>query len=158
MSGINWQIELPKLARQFDGSGRPSTSESHRPGRAADRFAQQRQRVRAALLAIWARLVLVLGLVAAVLVWPYGHECGLGLLGYMSAELLIFAGAAWVAILTWEWRLPRTHCIALTIGALALAFIAADVLPRIGYAYVASSHPPEWRCGEPTHSSSTRSS
>jgi hypothetical protein len=43
---------------------------------------------------------------------------------------------------TWRWRMVWTHGVALLLVIGALAMVAAEVLPRVGYAV----QPAQWRC------------
>jgi len=142
MSGINWNVELKKIEREFDGLPPVPSQGAVNARRAAERSAQQRKEAHAAAIGTWARLALVIGLAGALQFWPYARACGLGLYGYMGAELLIAAGGLWVVAWTWRWRMVWTHGVALLLVIAALALVAAEVLPRVGYA----AQPAQWRC------------
>jgi uncharacterized membrane protein YhhN len=81
-------------------------------------------------------LILVFMLFGALTIWPYENTCGWGLFGYVGAEAVIVAGGLWVAFTTWRARLPRLHALSLLIVLVGLILIAAEVLPRTGYATV----------------------
>jgi hypothetical protein len=93
-----------------------------------------------------ARLILVFALFAALLVWPYERECGLGFFEYLGVEVVIVVGGLWVAFTTWRYRLPKMHILSLLIILTGLLLIATEVLPRIGYAAVDPKHPPHFSC------------
>ena len=94
-------------------------------------------------LALWARIILASALGAVITQWPYAHACGWPLLGYLGA----------VGDRDAHGRMDRRHFLETTRCLVhALSFIlvfwgivlaAEQVLPRIGYAAVAST----WRCG-----------
>jgi hypothetical protein len=56
-----------------------------------------------------------------------------------------------VAITTWRARLAKLHVFSLLIVLAGLALVAAEVLPRIGYAVTDPRHPPLIWCAEPTN-------
>jgi hypothetical protein len=93
-------------------------------------------------LGVWARLVVVAILGVAILWWPYGRSCGLGLATYLVATAMIIVGGLWVVACTWTCRMARTHAIAMLVALWGAGLIAAEVLPRIGYA----RHPAAWLC------------
>jgi hypothetical protein len=48
---------------------------------------------------------------------------------------------------TWTGRSPLLHAVALFATVWGLVLIAAEVLPRVGYAAVDPEAPPTWWCG-----------
>ncbi|HKR07933.1 MAG TPA: hypothetical protein VJS39_01975 [Gemmatimonadaceae bacterium] len=111
-----------------------------------ERRAQERARQRAALIGVFARLILVAAVAVALTFWPYDNQCGLGLFGFLFAEAVIVVGGVWVAITSWRVRLPRMHLLSLAITLGGLVAIAAEVLPRVGYAAVDPKNPPHFSC------------
>ena len=85
---------------------------------------------------ITARMFVVLGvaLSAALPYWPYGNSCSWGLYLYLTAVTLVVVTGIWGAKLTWDARLGRSHSIAIAVVLWGVALVAAEVLPRIGYA------------------------
>jgi hypothetical protein len=71
---------------------------------------------------------------AAMPYWPYSHAWSWGLLLYVSAILLVVVTGIWGAKLTWDARLPAAHTIAVGILIWGLGLLAAETVPRIGYA------------------------
>ena len=61
---------------------------------------------------------------------------------------MIVAGGLWVAFTTWRARLPKMHILSLGIILVGLGLIAAEVLPRTGYASVDPKNPPQLWCPE----------
>lgn len=113
-----------------------------------ERRAQERTQQRAAMFSGAARLVLVAALGVALALWPYERECGSGLFGFLGVELMIVIGGIWVAFTTWRYRLPRMHIVSLFIILGGLTLLAAEVLPRTGYASVDPKHPPSFTCSD----------
>ena len=145
MSDINWDVEVKKLEREFIGLA-PEPSGAQRQAKlSADRRAQQQRDAATARFGATMRLALVAGLFGALFLWPYQRECGMGLIGYVMVEVVIAAGALWIATFTWQHRVARAHVAALLILVGALGAITAQVLPRAGYAKVGSPAK-QWWC------------
>jgi hypothetical protein len=142
----DWSIQLKKLEREFEGLP-PEPSLAYKKLQSEEeRRAQDRARQRAALIGVFARLILVAAVAIALVFWPYEKECGLGLFGFLGTEAVIVVGGVWVAITTWRARLPRMHLVSLAITLAGLVSIAAEVLPRTGYAAVDPKNPPHFSC------------
>lgn len=106
--------------------------------------AERRERAeRNERLWVWARLSVVVSLSAAVLWWPYGRSCGVGLAAYVAATAMIIVGGLWVVVCTWTCRMGRAHAIAMLVALWGVGLIGAEVLPRIGYAAQSAA----WLCG-----------
>ena len=93
-------------------------------------------------LGVWARLVGVVILGAAMLYWPYARSCGLGLATYMASTTMVVVGGIWVTACTWITRMPRTHVAAMLVSLWGLGLLTFEVLPRIGYASAQAT----WMC------------
>jgi hypothetical protein len=142
----DWSVQLKKIEREFEGLP-PEPSPAFRKMQSEEeRRAQERSQQRAAMFSGGARLVLVAALGVALALWPYERECGSGLFGFLGVELMIVVGGAWVAFTTWRYRLPRMHTLSLFIILGGLVLLAAEVLPRVGYASVDPKHPPSFSC------------
>lgn len=74
--------------------------------------------------------------------WPYAHECGAGLLGYLGAVATVLLTGAWLAWSTWRFRNGLTHILAFILIFWGIVLVAEQVLPRIGYAAERAS----WGC------------
>ncbi|HSJ62521.1 MAG TPA: hypothetical protein VK922_01325 [Gemmatimonadaceae bacterium] len=143
---VDWNEELRKIEREFDGLPPEPT-----PAELRARYAEQQRRLRererrAGTIGVWVRLLLVAGLAAALFAWPYARACGPGLLAYMGAGAVVIIGALWTVFGTWRLRLAKTHGLALLLLLWGLTFIAAQVLPRVGYALSDPASPESWRC------------
>jgi hypothetical protein len=142
----NWASQLKKIEREFDGLPPEPSPAVQKMQSEAERRAKEKAQQRAAMFGAGARLVLVFALGAAIVIWPYSRECGWGWFGYLGVEAVIVAGGIWVAFTTWRGRLPKMHAFSLLIVLAGLVMIAAEVLPRIGYAAIDPKHPPQLWC------------
>ena len=155
MAQDDWSIQLKKLEREFEGLP-PEPSLAYKKLQSEEeRRAQDRARQRTALIGVFARLILVGAVAVALVFWPYENQCGLGLFGFLGAEAVIVVGGVWVAITTWRARLPRMHLISLAITLAGLVSIAAEVLPRTGYAAVDPKNPPHFSCPDTPNTPTT---
>lgn len=93
-------------------------------------------------LAVWGRVALGLVLAGVVNQWPYGTECGVSLMFYMSALTAVIVAGVWGARSTWHRRMGLAHIVALLVVAWGSLLAADRILPRIGYAAVHAT----WRC------------
>jgi len=100
-------------------------------------------------LGVQARLVLVVVLAGAIVMWPYARECGPGLFAFMGAEAVIVVGGLWLVACTWRSRMAKTHGVALVLVLWGLMLIGHQILPRIGYAKSNPANPPRWWCVAP---------
>ena len=146
---INWTSELKRIERAFDGLPplppvpSPAQLKARRASerRTLERTLERQERT-AMLIGTGGRFLLVFALATAINFWPYGHACGAGLFTYLFAEVLIVVGGLWTVAWTWQHRMPRGHSVAMVMVLWGLALIAAQVLPRIGYAADAA----RWWC------------
>ena len=146
---IKWTTELKKIERAFDGL--PPLPPVPTPAQLKQRRASERRTLErtlerqertAMLVGTGGRFVLVFALAMAINFWPYGHACGFGLFTYMFAELLVVVGGLWAVAWTWQHRMVRGHAVAMVMVLWGIALIAAQVLPRVGYAADAA----KWWC------------
>jgi hypothetical protein len=144
----DWSVQLKKIEREFDGLPPEPSPALKKLQSEEERRAKERAQQRVAMFGAGARLILVFALFAALALWPYANHCGWGLISYRGVEAVIVAGGLWVAVTTWRYRLPRMHALSLVIVLAGLVLIAADVLPRTGYASVDPKHPPQTWCPE----------
>jgi hypothetical protein len=148
MSGIDWNVELRKVERQFDGLPPEPSPAEVRARLAAEREAKQQQEVMGNAVMTWARLLLVVSLAGALKFWPYPRECGPGLFGYVATEGMLVIGALWVVVCTWRHRMVKTHALALMMVLGGLALLEIEILPRVGYAQIDTARPPQWWCSD----------
>lgn len=146
MSGIDWNVELRKIEREFDGLPPQASPRERRAQLAAERRERKRRSERHAVLGGWGRLALVATLAGSLYWWPYLRTCGPGLLAYLGAEVTVVAGAIWVGTFTWRHRTGTVHVLAMVMMVTGLALAAAEILPRIGYSRPDPSRSPQWWC------------
>jgi hypothetical protein len=144
----DWSTKLKKIEREFQGLPPEPSPAFKKMQSEEERRAQERAKQRVAAMGAGARLILVFALFGALTIWPYANDCGFGLFSYIGAEAAIVAGGLWVAFTTWRARLPKLHTLSLVIVLVGLILIAAEVLPRTGYASVDPKHPPQLWCPE----------
>ena len=146
MAQDDWSVQLKKIEREFDGLPPEPSLAMKKLQSEEERRAQERVQQRAAMIGGGARLILVFALFAALIIWPYERECGVGFFEYLGVEVVIVVGGLWVALTTWRYRLPKMHTLSLLIILTGLVLIAGELLPRIGYAVVDPKHPPQFSC------------
>jgi hypothetical protein len=146
----DWSTQLKKIEREFDGLPPEPSPAFKKMQSEEERRAQERAQQRAAMIGAGARLILVFALFGALIIWPYDNACGTGWFGYIGTQAVIVAGGLWVAFTTWRYRLPKMHALSLLIILVGLVLIAAQVLPRTGYAIVDAKNPPRVWCPETT--------
>jgi hypothetical protein len=146
----SWSTQLKKIEREFNGLPPEPSAAFKKLQSEEERRAQERAQQRVAMFGAGARLILVFALFGALTIWPYANDCGWGLFGYIGAEVVIVAGGLWVAFTTWRARLPKMHTVSLLTVLAGLILIAAQVLPRTGYASVDPKQPPQLWCPETT--------
>ncbi|MBP2648946.1 MAG: putative rane protein [Gemmatimonadetes bacterium] len=93
-------------------------------------------------MATWLRVLLVLAFAIAVPFWPYPRGCGINLFLYLGVISLLVVAGLWGAASSWGRRLGNAHILSLLTVVWGLALLAAEVLPRIGYA----AHQARWMC------------
>ena len=150
MGEIDWNTELKKIERQFEGLPPERSPAELRAQREAERQEQLREQERGLAVAATARLIIVLSLAAAIVAWPYARACGAGLFAYLGAIVAIVIGGLWAAVWTWRARTALTHALAMLVVLWGLVLGSAQVLPRVGYAKVLTGAEPTWRCWGPT--------
>ena len=148
MGEIDWNTELRKIEREFDGLPPEPTPTQVRARRAAELRAEKLRKERATLRGVLARLLPVVVLAGAIVLWPYRRDCGPGLLAYMSAEGVIIVGGLWLVACTWRARMAKTHGAALILVLWGLMLIGHQILPRIGYAKTDAANPARWWCAQ----------
>ena len=149
MSEINWNQELRKIEREFDGLPPLRTRTQIRMQKVQEIISkgrlEQRLKQRLTVVGIWTRVVLVGALGTALFWWPYGNACGFPLATFLASHLIVIAAGLAVAARTWRDRLVWPFvCSALFIVA-AWTVVALHTLPRLGYPTVANART-AWVC------------
>ena len=145
MSDIDWNHELRKIEREYDGLPPERSRTQLRLQKIQEIAAKDRFLERLSLIGFWARIVLIAALGVSLFWWPYGRHCGMPLAGYLISNAVVIVGALSLAVRGWRDRLPWAFvCSTLCVG-LGWTIIALNVLPRFGYA-PAGGTSAAWRC------------
>jgi len=149
MSDIDWNVELRKIVREYDGLP-PERSRTQirlqkiqeivARDRARDRFNEQ-----VAVVGFWVRFALVAVLTLSLFWWPYGHRCGFPLVAFLLANLTVVAAGLVLAVQTWREQLVWPFIVSTLFVATAWTVIAVHTLPRFGYAPFGESNT-AWSC------------
>lgn len=94
------------------------------------------------LIGAWLRTVAATGLGAAVLYWPYAHDCGWLLHAYLGVVGAVLVSGCWASWTAWRARVAAAHVTALIVVFWGIVLAAEQLLPRIGYAAVDAA----WKC------------
>ena len=146
MTDIDWNVELRRIEREFDGLPPEPSAAAQRARKAAAQRQQEEAEARLAGIGAVARLVLVASLAGALWWWPYGTRCGQELAGFIGAQAMIVVGGLAAAVHCWRHRLAIAHSLALLLVLGGVALVSAQVLPRLGYATVVGVEATAWRC------------
>jgi hypothetical protein len=90
----------------------------------------------------WVRTLLGVALAVGLSVWPWWHGCGLKGYFYLAAVGLLALTGIWVMLVSWRRRSGLSHLLGLLMLAYAVWLGASEVLPKVGYAKVATT----WSC------------
>jgi hypothetical protein len=85
-------------------------------------------------IALWAEVALGIALGAAMTQWPYGHACDLPLAAYLGAVTAVLLAAGWVTLASWRLHSGAAHILSLALLFWGTLLVAAQLLPRVGYA------------------------
>lgn len=146
MGEIDWDTELRKIEREYSGLPPEPSPSQQKAKREMERAVAERRAQRRGQLGVYARLVPVLALSAALLLWPYPTRCGTELYAFLAAIAATAIAGLWLVALTWKWRMPVTHAIALAIVAWSALVAGRETLPRVGYARADAARPPGFGC------------
>lgn len=148
MSEIDWNTELRKIEREYDGLPPEPSPTELRERRAAERRLEEEAAAeqRVAVVGASMRLVLVASLLTALWWWPYAAHCGPGLLGLLATQCMVVVGGVWVATYTFRYRLAVGHTAALLLVLTGLVLVGAQVLPHFGYVRIVGMPVAHWQC------------
>jgi hypothetical protein len=146
MGEIDWNTELRKIEREYNGLPPEPSPAQQKMKRELEKAAVERKAQRRGQLGVYVRLVPVLALSAALLVWPYPSRCGTQLFAFLGAIGATAIAGLWLVVLTWRWRMPVTHALAMAIVAWGALIAGREVLPRVGYAKADPARAPGFRC------------
>ena len=156
MSEIDWNVELRRIEREFDGLPPEPSAAALRARKAAEQRAREEAEARLAGFGAIARVALVASLAGALWWWPYGTSCGPHLAGFLGAQSMIVVGGLAAAVHCWRHRLAVMHSVALVLVLGGLALLGAQVLPRLGYATVVGVDSTAWQCASAPASNASR--
>lgn len=92
----------------------------------------------------WIRVLLGVAVAAGVtLAWPYRHNCGLPLYGYLAAAGGVVLAGLWGAVASWKRRMGLAHLLALLVSLTGVALVTRVIVDRSGY----PKTPSTWTCG-----------
>ncbi len=153
----DWDAELKKIDKQLesmsDSALIPAAKPSSTPSRVAAPatlpadVAAKREGTRTWGAFLRLALATILGI--AILFWPYSHQCGLPLAGYLAAVAAVVAGGLWSSVWTWKHRTSRAHVLSLLLVIWGLVLGGIELLPRVGYAKPDAQRPPGLACTAP---------
>ena len=95
-------------------------------------------------LGMWIRVFLALSLAITMGGWPYPRACGIPLLGYLAAVIIVILAGAWAGAASWRMRSGMAHVIALVLVLYGMLLIESELLPRTGYAVERAT----WACSD----------
>lgn len=143
----DWDKELAEIdkviAKQPIGGPKPATT----GGPAALPAARSPAAVPAArgrdALAGWVRVLLGVAVAVGVAVaWPYRHNCGIPLYGYLAAAGGVVLAGLWGAVASWKRRLAAAHVVSLLVILCGMSLVVKQLLDRSDYV----KHPAAWTC------------
>jgi len=150
---INWNVELRKIVREYDGlppepprpQRRRSSKTEFRLERIQEIAAKYELYDRLAVFGVWARLILVATLTLALFSWPYGRDCGFPLASFLISNAMAIVGGMSLSARTWRDRMVLPFIGSMVCVIVAWTVIALYTLPRLGYAPLGGLTP-GWSC------------
>ena len=156
MADRNWDKELAKVDKQLaslsdDQLVAPAAPvaaprETGRPSAKSQPVSTAPTTTKTSLIGVYGRLGLAMLVGAAMYIWPYPANCGVGLAGYLAAVGVLIAGGVWASVWSWRHRAGKAHTLSLLVVMWGLILGATQVLPRTGYAKPDANHPATWLC------------
>lgn len=149
MSDRDWDAEMKKIDKQIASLPAQSAAPARVPPASAASAAApvvSSGRPETSTFGVMARLALACALGVAIMFWPYGAKCGVGLAAYLASVTTLVVAGVWSSVWTWKHRAAKAHTISLLLITWGLVLAAADVLPRVGYAKPTVNHPVHWTC------------
>jgi hypothetical protein len=147
----DWDKELAEIdkiiAKQPAPVAAPVSATGAEPARRAaeppSRRAAETPRHRV-VLTTWLRVLLGIGVAAAMTQWPYAHSCGLELGYYLGAAAVVILAGGWGTVISWRRRMPGAHIVSLLVTLWGAGLAGKVVLDRTSYVRT----PLVWRCSE----------
>ena len=145
VSDIDWNVELRKIEREYDGLPPERTRTQLRLQRIQEIAAKQRFGERLSLVGVWMRLFLVAALALSLFWWPYGHKCGFPLVAFLLSNTMVVVGGVALGLRTWRDRMGWVFSGAAVCVVVAWTVMALHILPRSGYSPAGATNA-GWRC------------
>jgi hypothetical protein len=145
MSDVNWNVELRKIVREYDGLPPERSRTQIRLQKIQEIVARDRFNERLAVVGFWVRFGLVAVLTFSLFWWPYGQRCGFPLVAFLLANVTVIAAGLTLSVQTWRDRMTRPFIVSTLFVATAWTVIALHTLPRFGYATLGKTNT-AWRC------------
>jgi hypothetical protein len=133
VSDIDWNVELRKIVREYDGLPPERSRTQVRLQKIQEIAAKQRITERLSLVGIWGRLFLVAALAISLFWWPYGHRCGYPLATFLLSNVMVIVGGVALAMRTWRERMAGIFCGAALCVVVGWTIMALHIVPRLGY-------------------------
>jgi hypothetical protein len=146
--GKDWDKEMAKIDKQLESISDAQLFPEKKGPAAAAPAAKATVTTEREQTTSWPailRLTLSVLLGVGILFWPYANRCGVGLVGYLAAVIVVAASGVWSAVWTWRHRTARAHVLSILLIVYGLILGASETLPRIGYAKQALP----WSCVAP---------
>ncbi|HEY9227310.1 MAG TPA: hypothetical protein VIP11_11720 [Gemmatimonadaceae bacterium] len=134
MSEIDWNVELRKISREYDGLPPERTRTQIRLQKIQEVAARHRLNERLSIIGLWVRLALVAVLTVSLFWWPYGRSCGFPLVAFLISNAMVIAGGLSLTPRTWRERMVWPFGGSIVLVVVAWTVIALHTLPRLGYA------------------------
>ncbi len=146
MADKDWDRELAKIDKQLE-----SVSDEQLFPKSAAKTTPQREAIadkqsRTSTFGVMVRLLLSVALGVGMIFWPYQARCGLGLLAYLLAVVVLIGAGGWSAVWAWRHRAGKAHVLSLLIMLWGTILGAQEILPRVGYAIPTLDRPNVWEC------------
>ena len=146
MADKDWDRELAKIDKQLE-----SVSDEQLFPKSAAKTTPQREAIaekqsRTSTLGVMMRLLLSVALGVGMIFWPYEARCGMGLMAYLLAVVVLIGAGGWSAVWAWRHRAGKAHVLSLLIMLWGTILGAQELLPRLGYAKPTLDHPSVWQC------------
>ena len=145
MSDIDWNVELRKIVREYDGLPPERSRTQVRLQKIQEIVARDRLNEQLAVVGFWVRFVLVGVLAVSLFWWPYGHRCGFPLVAFLLANVTVIVAGLVLAVQTWREQMVRAFILSTLFVVTAWTVIAVHTLPRLGYAPFGEMHT-AWSC------------
>jgi len=140
----DWDKELADIdkiiAKQPVAAPSPTPAAAPRPAPPAARPVEPpRHRL---VLTTWLRVLLAIGVAAAMTQWPYAHGCGLKLYLYLGAASGVILAGTWSAVMSWRRRMGLAHVLSLLVTVWGGYLAGRVIVDRSSY----PKAPLSWSC------------